>query len=723
MWCAEQAGYNMRNKGFNGNCGSFLNKANVSGTSSLQPGDILVYVFNKIYTAQHVGIFVAYNSDGTLSTVEGNTNSRNKSDGDGVYRCTRYPYQVVGVVRLSGTSGGSSQGYVSSTTGGAVSEQYNSYSPINAPRVAYNTTYKEVKREQVVDTLATVDTSTMQRTKSTSLLTMPALVEAPFVILKIGDYTFGSYVAKNSVYAQRAQQIVNFPNYMTSVNIVKVNGTVNQYVLTLQYQIAPGQDPNLLDRIFSSVGYGTVYISYGDWASPTFIYREEEAIITKLTSNVDFANSKIIYQLYCTSNATSLISNIKNFPARKAKPSDIIKQLLYNDSTSGLLDVFYGMKNKQLVTSRGLIPGNDKVVDIPSKDSIDVISYVNFLVTCMIASSNTGTGPIQDSSYYISIFDDRMGELGGPYFKITQVLSKTQTLNSIDTYEVDVGYPSNELVMSFKIQDDQSWALLYNYTDNVQRQDYVYSLDSNGMLYTDYSENLTTSSKYFTTTASQKNWWTNMTQFPIKAELQIKGLLRPAMLMTYVRVNALFYGQRHVSSGLYIITRQEDRVDNSGYRTTLQLTRIAGDENYIKRTKQTIISKVPVVTANYIPGSTYTVPSTTYSYPSGNTYTSTAYDLTKMTEPQVRKEINKGKDIQPVRKPSGKNTNKRGGGFSGGGFGGGDRGGGFSGGGFGGGKRGGGFSGGGISGGSRGGMSQSKNTKNIVKGGTFLGGF
>ena len=82
---------------------------------------------------------------------------------------------------------------------------------------------------------------------------------------------------------------------MTSVNIVKVNGTVNQYVLTLQYQIAPGQDPNLLDRIFSSVGYGKVYISYGDWASPTFIYKEEEAIITKLTSNVDFANSKIIY--------------------------------------------------------------------------------------------------------------------------------------------------------------------------------------------------------------------------------------------------------------------------------------------------------------------------------------------------------------------------------------------------------------------------------------------
>lgn len=68
-----------------------------------------------------------------------------------------------------------------------------------------------------------------------------------------------------------------------------------------------------------------------------------------------------------------------------------------------------------------------------------------------------------------------------------------------------------------------------------------------------------------------------MTQFPVTAKLTLKGLLRPAMLMSYVRINSLFYGQRHVSSGLYVITKQQDIVDASGYRTILSLTRVTGD--------------------------------------------------------------------------------------------------------------------------------------------------
>ena len=66
-----------------------------------------------------------------------------------------------------------------------------------------------------------------------------------------------------------------------------------------------------------------------------------------------------------------------------------------------------------------------------------------------------------------------------------------------------------------------------------------------------------------------------MTQFPITATMTLKGLLRPAMLMTYVKVYAYFYGRPHISSGIYIITKQEDSVSESGYRTTLSLTRIA----------------------------------------------------------------------------------------------------------------------------------------------------
>ena len=91
-----------------------------------------------------------------------------------------------------------------------------------------------------------------------------------------------------------------------------------------------------------------------------------------------------------------------------------------------------------------------------------------------------------------------------------------------------------------------------------------------------------------------------MTQFPITAELTIKGLLRPAMLMTYVRINAFFYGQRHTASGLYIITQQRDSVTGNGYRTTLQLTRVAGDLDYMETKYDTVEYKVPVYTEKVV---------------------------------------------------------------------------------------------------------------------------
>jgi hypothetical protein len=52
----------------------------------------------------------------------------------------------------------------------------------------------------------------------------------------------------------------------------------------------------------------------------------------------------------------------------------------------------------------------------------------------------------------------------------------------------------------------------------------------------------------------------------------------PAILMSRVRLNVIFTGGRkHISSGLYLITQQKDRIDSNGYKTTLQLIKISGD--------------------------------------------------------------------------------------------------------------------------------------------------
>lgn len=441
----------------------------------------------------------------------------------------------------------------------------------------------------------------LNRTKSTTLLSYPSLVESPFIIVKIGDYTFGSYTKEGSTEKANSTVKVDYPNYMQSIDVVKVNGSVNTYKIQMVYALEAGDDPNFLDKVFSSVGYNTIKISYGDWSSPSYVYKEEEALITKVTSNVDFANSTITYNVSCTSTALSLMGGSYNFSARTAKPSDVIKEILFN-KTYGLTDIFYGMKNKNNVLSRGLIASDDKKVKIEAKSGIDALSYINYLVTCMSATTNTSSSPLRDSSYYLTLYDDTYGEYGGPYFKITKVSSKTKTIASADTYEVDVGFPGENLVTDFQINDDNSWALLYNYSSSINKQNYVYSIDGSGNMLTEYSPNITTSSTYNKTTEAQKSWWTQMTQFPITATMTIKGLVRPAMLMTYLRVNAFFYGQRHVSSGLYIITKQQDKIDARGYRTILSLTRVGGDEDYIERTTsyvdQTIITGVEVTTTD-----------------------------------------------------------------------------------------------------------------------------
>ena len=55
-------------------------------------------------------------------------------------------------------------------------------------------------------------------------------------------------------------------------------------------------------------------------------------------------------------------------------------------------------------------------------------------------------------------------------------------------------------------------------------------------------------------------------------------MLRPASLMQYLRLNVIFPGgNKHIASGLYIVTGQRDEISANGYQTTLSLTKIGGD--------------------------------------------------------------------------------------------------------------------------------------------------
>ncbi len=407
--------------------------------------------------------------------------------------------------------------------------------------------------------------------KAANLVSIPTLVQSPFIIANIGGVTFGTFSGNYRTNA-------TYPNYMESMSVTKVNGTVNTYTLNFHYQVATGQDPNLLDKIFSRATKDRrIILQYGDWMAPNYIYKEEQCIITNVTTRLNMSSSSLDYTLQCTSDAIGLNSTQFNFPARNAKPSDVILQLLSN-SKYGLKDVFTGMRNKNVVLSKNLIASNDKKVQLLPQNNTTILNYLNYLVGCMVDNKTPEENKLSTSKYFLTINDDYNNDLGGTYFKVSEVSANAAVYNATDTYELDINYPGDNFVTEFSLNNDQSWAILYEYAGDVKQEEYTYNIRDDGTIETLSSPSLLTSPLTNGKSAYKTQWWSYMTEFPITATLTLKGLTRPSMLMTYVKLNVWFAGgQKHISSGTYIITKQTDSITSAGYTTTLTLLRVGGD--------------------------------------------------------------------------------------------------------------------------------------------------
>ena len=54
--------------------------------------------------------------------------------------------------------------------------------------------------------------------------------------------------------------------------------------------------------------------------------------------------------------------------------------------------------------------------------------------------------------YILTIIDDTTGEFGGPYFKIVR---SSKEVNNSDAYEIDIGYPTANIVLSFNVNNNE----------------------------------------------------------------------------------------------------------------------------------------------------------------------------------------------------------------------------------------------------------------------------
>ncbi len=410
-----------------------------------------------------------------------------------------------------------------------------------------------------------------------SLLDNGILVQVPFVKVTIGDYIFGVFQkASKARLSTSGAYVINeiqYPNYIQSLNIAKINGQVNTYTLVLKYAVTADNDPNFFEKVFSSVSQTRkIVFSYGDMAAPAFLYKDEEAIITDVKENFDINSAVIQYNVTAVSSSKLAMSGAMNFKARLAKPSDVIKEMLGNNSKYGLQDVFPGMRDMDLVEQKGLIASDDIVVPLDAKTNISILEYLRYLVQSMKRSTTS------NDIYVFKVVDDTTGEFNGPYFR---VVNSKASIESLDTYELDIGYPSQSVVISFTIDNNEAYSIFYNYSKKLNTNEYVERISDTGELIDVYSPLIGSNNGEGIMKAEDENWWKNVTEYPISAVIKIKGVLRPAILMSKLRLKVYFYGKLHTASGLYIINKQVDDIGLEGCYTTLNLVRVGADNTLI----------------------------------------------------------------------------------------------------------------------------------------------
>ena len=302
--------------------------------------------------------------------------------------------------------------------------------------------------------------------------------------------------------------------------------------------------------------------------------------MTKVKKIANVSSSVKQYTIFAVSigalNTAGAFQFVDSDWVGRHKASDLIKKLLY-EPRYGLTDVFYGMKNRELVEAQQLIRGDDAIVTIEAKSNISILDYLTYLVDCMSpaeasVSNASNKKTIIKKAVYVLLFEDGVdNNLDGPYFRIER---SDKLRDKSFAYEIDIGYPSQNVVTNWEVEDDETYSLYYKFASQLQTNLYRETINDNGDIEMIFAPTVGSNNPQFKATEDEKTWWT-------KATISFKGLLRPAILMSYVRINILYYGRKDIDSGLYIVLSQQDTIDTNGYRTTLKLLRVGGDDTYV----------------------------------------------------------------------------------------------------------------------------------------------
>lgn len=173
---------------------------------------------------------------------------------------------------------------------------------------------------------------------------------------------------------------------------------------------------------------------------------------------------------------------------------------------------------------------------------MSTIDYVRLLVNSMTPAGTSSQSLTDGVRYIYVVLDDVEGQYGGSVLQVRKMARSTSSDAATEEYEVDIGYPSSTPVLSFTIDDDETYSMYYEFAESIQQPTEQWRIGDDGSLVEIYSPLLSQSGQSRVTHPWDKTWWTQVTQYPVKGTLKIRGMLRHAVLASTLRVNVWFYG-------------------------------------------------------------------------------------------------------------------------------------------------------------------------------------
>lgn len=370
-------------------------------------------------------------------------------------------------------------------------------------------------------------------------------------------------------------------------------GSANQFSISIAYVPKPNQDPNLIDKALDGVTakHLPCRLRYGYSGIKGYNLISQEYECEVLGYTVSLRDSIIYYNITGVSYAMTLREKRYNFPAiPNLNPISFIKVLFNGISASSFVSSmikpvfdlkvsgdFYGDYKIEIADNAS------SYAEPMEFNAVQDVTVFQYLDTLLLNIQDTDD---PNAIYWYSLSDVRGKKTITIHRTTVQVTSSQyndfKTLFVFDWGGNHQNNKTNNLVKAFETE--------FKGELNIATSDEIietrYGIDSSGNdVQIEGLEELVVGDYMKQDNTVTTRTWAKSLDWAYNASMELEGIPADIPIGAVIEVNPMFYGQKHHTAGLYMITGAKCNITSGGFSTNLNLFKIIVDNRSLTYAK------------------------------------------------------------------------------------------------------------------------------------------